>query len=125
MISFYKIAEQRIMDAQKRGVFDDLPGAGKPLDLDSDFRIPEDLRMAYKILKNAGCVPPELELKREISRTEDLLASMEDTEEKYRVMKKLNHLVMKLNLRRSGSINMEVPEAYEHKLVEKFGKKKK
>ncbi len=125
MINYNKIVEQKIQDAQRRGVFDDLPGAGKPIDLDSDFRIPEDLRMVYKILKNAGCIPPELELKRDISRMEDLLGSMKDTEEKYRVMKKLNHLITKLNMRRNGPIDMEIPEAYEHKLVEKFGKKTK
>jgi len=41
-----------------RGDFDGLPGAGRPLVLDDDPLVPEDLRLAYRILKNAGFVPP-------------------------------------------------------------------
>ena len=49
------LAERRIEEAIERGEFDDLPGAGKPLDLDDlDPLLPEELRMAYRILKNAG-----------------------------------------------------------------------
>ena len=54
------IAEQRIREACERGAFDSLPGAGKPLELEDDSHIPEDLRMAYKLLKNAGYVPEEV-----------------------------------------------------------------
>ncbi len=53
--------------------------------------------IAYKILKNADCLPPEIELKKEIERTEDLLRGMADTAEKYHTLKKLNFLIMKLN----------------------------
>ncbi|MBI9076182.1 MAG: DUF1992 domain-containing protein [Desulfatibacillum sp.] len=104
-------------------MFDNLPGAGSPLDLDKDFQIPEDLRMVYRILKNAGCLPPELEVKKDIAHIEQLMAGMEDTREKYKAMKKLNHLITKLNLMRTGPVELDVPECYEHKLVEKFGKK--
>ena len=49
------IAERRIEEAIGRGEFDDLPGAGQPLELaDLDPSLPEELRMAYRILKNAG-----------------------------------------------------------------------
>ena len=54
------IAEQKIAEAIENGDFDDLPGAGKPLELDDDSLVPEDLRLAYRILKNAGFVPPEV-----------------------------------------------------------------
>ena len=65
MISGYlKIVEQRIREAQEKGEFDDLAGHGKPLALEDDRHIPEDLRLAYKILKNAGCLPPEVEEKK-------------------------------------------------------------
>jgi hypothetical protein len=56
---FNRIVEERILSAQKKGQFSNLPGEGKPLDLPDDGHIPEDLRMAYKILKNADCLPPE------------------------------------------------------------------
>jgi len=49
--------EQRILQAIKYGEFDDLPGSGKPLDLEDDRLIPEELRLAHRILKNAGYVP--------------------------------------------------------------------
>lgn len=54
---FDKLAEERIREAIDRGDFDDLPGKGKPLDLEDDRHLPDDLRLAYKILKNAGCLP--------------------------------------------------------------------
>ena len=54
------IAEQKIAEAVSRGELDNLPGEGRPLELDDDALIPEDLRLAYRILKNAGFVPPEV-----------------------------------------------------------------
>ena len=79
MICFQKIAERRIIEAINRGEFDNLPGAGQPLELVDDSHVPEDLRMAYLMLKNAGFVPPEIYLIREFVKTEQLLACMEDT----------------------------------------------
>jgi hypothetical protein len=121
MICFQKIAERRIVEAIRDGAFDDLPGAGKPLKLDDDSRVPEDLRMAYKILKNAGYVPPEVALRKEIAKTEDLLSGMEDTKKKYRQLKKLNFLIMKLNTLRGTSTGLEKAQRYEKDLVDRFG----
>jgi hypothetical protein len=121
MICFQKIAERRIVKAIREGAFDDLPGTGQPLKLDDDSHVPEDLRMAYKILKNAGYVPPEVALSKEIAKTEDLLAGMEDTKEKYRQLKKLNLLIMKLNMLRGTSTGLEKAQRYEKELVERFG----
>jgi hypothetical protein len=66
------IAEQRIAEAIANGELDALPGAGRPLDLDDDALIPEDLRLAHRILKNAGYVPAELETLNEIAQLERL-----------------------------------------------------
>ena len=117
---FSKIIEERIRKAQKKGQFDNLEGAGKPLKLDEDSHIAEDLRLAHKILKNANCLPPEIELKKEIQRTEDLLVGMQDTAEKHRTLKKLNYLIMKLNAVRDTSIELEMPQQYSHKLVDRL-----
>jgi hypothetical protein len=81
------------------------------------------LKLSYKILKNADCLPPEIEIKKEIYKTEDLLRGMDDTAEKYKVMKKLNFLIMKLNSLRKSSIEFEMPEKYFSNLVERFGPK--
>jgi hypothetical protein len=114
---YEKIVEERIKKAMKEGEFENLPGSGKPLNLDDDQFVPEDLRLAYKILKNADCVPPEIELKKEIAKTEDLLAGMKDTKEKYSTLKKLNFLIMKLNSMRKASIELDIPQQYTGKLV--------
>ncbi|MFM1991102.1 MAG: hypothetical protein RJA99_4059 [Pseudomonadota bacterium] len=60
------LIESRIRDAQARGEFDDLPGAGRPLPDEDLVQVPEELRVAFRILKNAGCVPPEVEALRDL-----------------------------------------------------------
>ncbi|MBW2107701.1 MAG: DUF1992 domain-containing protein [Deltaproteobacteria bacterium] len=125
MICFEKIAERRIREAIDNGALDDLPGAGKPLVLEDDSHVPEDLRVAYKILKNAGFVPPEISLRKEISQVEDLLANMEDTKAKYRQIKKLNYLIMKLNMMRSVPVTFDKNQRYEEKLIERFAAHKR
>ena len=115
--AFQKIVEDRIRRAQEKGEFNNLPGAGKPLALEDDRTVPEELRLAHKILKNADCLPPELEIKREIRKTEDLLAGMQDAAQKYRTLKKLNYLIMKLNSLRRASVQFDVPQKYMPELV--------
>jgi hypothetical protein len=118
MISgFEKIVEERIRRAQERGEFEGLDGSGKPLEILDDSHIPEDLRLAFKILKNAECLPPEIELRKEIEKTEDLLAAMPDTAEKYRTLKKLNFMVMKVNAMRRASAANDIPQHYALRLV--------
>ena len=67
---FMKIVEERIRRAQKKGEFENLEGTGKPLNLADDQAVAEELRLAYKILKNADCLPPEIEVKKEIQQTQ-------------------------------------------------------
>jgi len=124
---FEKIVEERIRRAIERGEFDDLPGAGEPLALEDDSSVPEELRLAYKILKNAECLPPEIELRREIEKTEDLLAALPDAAEKYRLLKKLNFLILKVNAVRQASIANEIPQHYAARIVSRLeaGKPKK
>ena len=117
---FTKIVEERIRKAQRRGEFENLAGTGQPLKLEEDRHIAEELRLSYKILKNADCLPPEIELKNEIERTEELLGGMGETAEKYRLLKKLNFLIMKLNSTRNSSIDFEVPQRYSARLVDRF-----
>ena len=109
---FEKLVEDRIKKAQQRGDFENLHGAGKPLNLCDDRHIPEDLRLAYKILKNADCLPPEIELKKKILRTEDLLANIQDTAQRYRTLKKLNFLILKLNSSRNTDARFDMPQHY-------------
>ncbi len=69
------LAERKLAEAVSRGELDNLPGAGEPLALVDDPLVPEDLRLAYRILKNAGFVPPEVERINEIGELERLVSS--------------------------------------------------
>lgn len=64
--SWQGLVEQRIQDAFAEGAFDDLPGAGKPLDLDDDMFVPDELKMAHRMLKSSGITPLWIELNKEI-----------------------------------------------------------
>lgn len=72
------IAQNRIDEAIARGEFDDLPGKGKPLNLDEYFNTPEADRAAHSFLKNADVAPPEVELLKEIERLEGLVKGCRD-----------------------------------------------
>jgi hypothetical protein len=75
---FSRIAENRIREAMAQGQFENLPGAGRPLNLEEYFSAPEDLRMAYSILRSANCAPVEVQLLGEIARLERNIAQSED-----------------------------------------------
>ncbi|MBU1172677.1 MAG: DUF1992 domain-containing protein [Proteobacteria bacterium] len=119
---FESIVEKRIREAMEQGKFDNLPGHGKPLALDDDDHVPDDLKLAHKILKNAGCIPKEIEINYEIRRMEDLISGMNDVSDKYRAMKKLAVLKQKMLMNKSSAA-LHIPEHYEQNLVERLEKK--
>ena len=118
-----RIAERKIKEALEKGELDNLPGRGEPLNLEDDSRVPEDLRMAYKVLKNADCLPPELELRKEIRQMEDLLETIPDEKEKYRHIKRINLKITQLNMMGHKSPLLEESQLYYSKIVDKLGKK--
>ena len=120
----YRIAENRILEGIDTGAFDNLQGKGKPLVLEDDSHIPPELRMVYKIMKMADCVPPELEIRKEIIRLQDLVASLPDEAEKLRQMRRLNFLIMKLGMTRKMSPILEEHELYTPKILERLESKK-
>jgi hypothetical protein len=122
MFGHSKIVEQRIREAMEKGEFDNLPGHGKPLHIEDDRHIPEDLRLAYKILKNADCLPPEVEALREIRQMEDLLETLPDERERYKVVKKINYRIMKLNMAGRKSPLLEEKQLYYSKLIDRSGR---
>jgi Domain of unknown function (DUF1992) len=88
-LPFSRIAERRIRDAMAQGEFENLPGAGKPLNLEDYFSAPEDLRMAFSILKNANCAPAEVQLLNEISRLDRAIAETADDATKQQLRRAL------------------------------------
>jgi hypothetical protein len=117
---FQRIAENRILEAIDHGLFDNLRGKGQPLKFEDDSYIPPELKMAYKILKNADCLPPELELRKEIVQLQDLVASLPDEAEKLKQMRRLNFLVMKLNMTRQVSPQLLEHDLYTPKVLERL-----
>lgn len=83
------VAEARIEKAIAQGAFDNLPGSGQPLMLDDDRLVPERLRAAYRILRNAGFVPPEVEARREAAHLVALLVTLDDDDARRRTFAKL------------------------------------
>jgi hypothetical protein len=114
------VAEQKIREAMARGEFDNLPGAGKPLVLEDYGCVPEELRMAYKVLKNAGCVPPEVALRKEIVTLQNLLATLEEGEERRVRLRELNFKLLRLNTMRRRPVDLEMLPEYRDKLYERL-----
>ena len=98
MFPIDEIVERRIAEAKERGDFEDLPGAGKPLSLDEDCLVPKELRAGYRLLKNAGYIPEEIRLRREISEMETLLNLIDEPAARDRAMRKLRLLETRLGL---------------------------
>ncbi len=120
---FDALVEQRIREAQANGAFDDLPGTGAPLDLDDDTLIPEELRVAYRLLKNAGFLPPELETHCEIRRLEELLRTVEDGDERTRLLARIEFLLGRAAAGRSHR-DLRVESAYSHKIAEALARRR-
>lgn len=120
-----ELAEQRIAEARDRGELEGLPGQGKPLRLDDDSLVPEHLRAAFRILKNAGYLPPELRVLREIEEVEDLLRALPDTDHagRSRAHRRLELLRMRMEHERSranGPLWLREPE-YAARVVQRLG----
>ncbi len=120
MDSLARIAERKIVEALKKSNFASEKWKNKPLPLDDDKNIPDDLKMAYKIMKNSGYLPPEIVEKKEVQRLEELIAATEDEHERLKQMKKLNVLLMKIDEARTTPSNMANQDDYYRKIVERI-----
>lgn len=118
---FEALVEERIKKAQKDGAFENLKGKNKPLKFE-DQHIPAELRLAYKILKNSGFLPPELELKKKISQTEQLLEITGiDSPKRNKIQKKLNYLLTKLNtIRGDRPMSPLLTDVYRNNIIKKI-----
>ncbi len=93
-----KIVEEMIKKAQERGEFDDLPGKGKPIDLTEYFEMPEEVRVAQAMLKNAGMAPREVDLLKEIAGLRQILTKVVDEKKKAEVQKQIQEKQIEFNL---------------------------
>ena len=115
-----RVVEEKIREAQEAGAFDNLPGAGKPLQLEDLSWVPEDLRVAYTILKNAHVLPPEVELLKQIRTIEELLKYVENGPQKKDLVKQIQWKMIRLDLLKRRSMDLGKVRLYSKKLVRKF-----
>ena len=97
-MSFDRIVEALIKEAQERGEFDNLPGKGKPIDLTAYFETPEEVRLAQSVLKNAGMTSPEVQLLKEIAELRQVQEAVMDETRKHEICKQIEHKQIEFNL---------------------------
>ena len=93
-----KIVEEMIKKAQERGEFDNLPGKGKPIDLTEYFEMPEEVRVAQMMLKNAGMTSREVDLLKEIAQLKQALARLVDEKKKAGIQKQIQEKQIEFSL---------------------------
>ena len=120
MLLFDLIVEQRIQEAMEAGAFDDLPGAGRPLALDDDSLMPESLRAAFRVLKNAGYVPPEVHALRQMRELTRYIEGAADESERRRAVAKLDLLAARLSMSRGLGGYMRIEPQYYEQVVQRL-----
>lgn len=97
-MSFDRIVEALIQEAMERGEFDNLPGKGKPIDLTEYFEMPEEVRLANSVLKNAGIAPREVDLLKEIAELQQVLETVFDEQRKREIGKQIRQKQIEFRL---------------------------
>jgi len=114
-----ELAEQHIRAALEKGELSNLPGAGKPLQLDDDSHVPPELRAGYRLLKNAGFLPPELELRREAVEVNNLIRQLDPDDRHYQ-----DHChrlqILELRLRQAGMSTDFLHGSYSTAIEQRF-----
>ncbi|PKB90847.1 hypothetical protein A8A01_04245 [Ewingella americana] len=113
------MAEQKIAEAIKKGELDNLPGAGSPLLLDDDSDVPAELRMAYRILKNSGFLPPELQDRKEALELNQLLQTLTADDARFTELEKRVKL-LELRLQQAGHNTDFLRGDYQNPLLERL-----
>jgi len=117
---FIKIAEERIIRSMEAGEFENLKGAGKPLSLEDEAWVPEDLRMTYRVLKNAGCIPAELDKRKEILSLKDMINVIDDDKERLKKLRELNFRLLEFNMMRKIPFSLDGLPGYGERILEKL-----
>ncbi|RJK98779.1 DUF1992 domain-containing protein [Enterobacter chuandaensis] len=112
-------AERHIRDAQNKGEFDNLPGSGERLVLEDDSHIAPELRAGYRLLKNAGCLPPELEQRREAVELADLLKGIRQDDPRHTEFSRRLALI-ELKLQQAGMDTEFLHGEYSERLMQKI-----
>jgi hypothetical protein len=117
-----KIAERKIREAMERGEFDHLPLHGQPIVPEDLSALPESLRMGYKILKNAGVLPPEMQLKKDIVTLQNLIDACLDEEERAVLRAQLNAKVLRFHIMMDKRRQTPAPQPYRTRILQRLGR---
>ncbi len=115
-----KIAEQKIREAMERGEFDNLPFHGVRIVPEDLSGVPEALRMGYKVMKNAGILPQEMQLKKEMVSLQQLLDACEDDADKKRLQRQLNTKTLRFNMLMEKRAKGSAYQKYQAQIMQRF-----
>ena len=97
-MSIESFIEKQIQKAIAEGKFDNLEGAGKPIDLNAYFATPEDVRVAYSVLKSNKFVPEEVDWLKEIGVLKEKLKNCADETERQKLSRIISEKTLALNI---------------------------
>ena len=76
--------------------------------------------MGYKILKNAGVLPEEMQLKKEMVSLKNLLDACYDETEKYALQQKMNEKTLRYNMMMEKRPQRPTEQRYRAKILQKL-----
>lgn len=121
-MDFFRLTDEKIRKAYEDGEFENLPGYGKRLDLEDLSSVPPEMRMAYKMMKNAGMME-EQQVRSEIEYLEDLIKGAHDELEEERLTRRLNEKLLRFNQimeKKKKENNSAVFKNYQNKMEDKW-----
>jgi PAS domain-containing protein len=98
MDPFFHVVERQLEQAERDGAFENLPGRGRPLELEDLSMVPPELRASWILLRSSGFVPPELEARKDWVRLQDLLAACADAAERPRLQREAQQALLRYRL---------------------------
>jgi len=121
-VDFFRLTDEKIRKAYEDGEFENLPGYGKPLELEDLSNVPPEMRMAYKMMKNAGMME-ERQVRSEIAYLEDLIEGAHSDVEEVRLTQRLNEKQLRLQQliqKKKKDANSAVFKDYQSQMMKKF-----
>jgi hypothetical protein len=118
-----RLAEKRIEDAMAEGKFDNLPGAGKPMDLEP-MPADENARLmwwALRIMRSNNVTPDEVQWRKSVDKLKFELSRATDESRVKTLVAQINALVHKINTLGTNAINIAMTGV---DLEEELGKRR-
>lgn len=123
MSLFDKIAEMRLREAVEAGAFRDLPGEGRPLELEDLSGVPEELRASYLLLKGANVLPEEMQLRKEHVTLENLLAACRDDGEAEDLRARMEAIEVRYAILMETRLRRPLPGEYRAEAARHLGRR--